>query len=186
MSVPLGTSSAALQRDSKTVSAMGAWFTDVLRSWGGAQIAFVNTFGIREDLPEGALTFGDVYKVMPFDNRAVQIEIKGAQLRKMLENALSDSAVWIQFSGMEVAYDPSAPYGSRLRGITVEGEPLDDKRTYTAATHDFMAKVDKAMKGIDKKITLDNGPLVRDLLIAEVKNASPIGAPSGKRLIESR
>jgi 5'-nucleotidase len=48
--------------------------------------------GLRADLPAGALTFGDAYDALPFDNRVVRVTLTGAQLARVLADQLPQLA----------------------------------------------------------------------------------------------
>ena len=60
----------------------------------GAQIAFMNPFGIRAPhtlIPaaDGSLTFGQIYAVQPFNNDLVTKTLTGAQIKAVLEQCFS-------------------------------------------------------------------------------------------------
>ncbi|MEJ2410800.1 MAG: bifunctional metallophosphatase/5'-nucleotidase, partial [Novosphingobium sp.] len=60
----------------------------------GAQIAFTNPFGIRAPLdpaPDGTVTFGQIYRVQPFNNNLVTMTLTGAQVRAVIEEGLDDN-----------------------------------------------------------------------------------------------
>jgi 5'-nucleotidase len=44
-----------------------------------------------------------------------------------------------QVSGLRFTFDARRPAGSRVTSIEVNGQPLDDKKTYTLATNTFIA-----------------------------------------------
>ncbi len=52
----------------------------------GAVAAFHNTGGIRSSVNAGTVTFGDVYKALPFDNDLIVLELTGTQLKQWLNN----------------------------------------------------------------------------------------------------
>ncbi len=52
---------------------------------GGAQIAFMNSGGIRADMKAGELTYGDIFTVQPFSNVVVTQSLTGAQIKQALE-----------------------------------------------------------------------------------------------------
>ncbi len=56
---------------------------------GGAQIAFMNTGGVRQALTfksGGAVTYGDVFSVQPFNNNLITMTLSGEQIRRLLEH----------------------------------------------------------------------------------------------------
>ena len=44
--------------------------------------------GLRTDIPDGALTFGRLYDVFPFDNRLVRLTLTGAELRRVFADEI--------------------------------------------------------------------------------------------------
>jgi 2',3'-cyclic-nucleotide 2'-phosphodiesterase (5'-nucleotidase family) len=80
--------------------------------------------------------------VLPFGNVLQMAEIKGSVLREALEQGLSEypepSGGFPQVSGMSLTFDPASPPGSRITKLDVGGEPLDDDKTYTLATNDYL------------------------------------------------
>jgi 5'-nucleotidase len=68
-------------------SPIGNLFADALRdAVPGADVAVINNAarGLRADLPDGPLTFGQLYDVFPFDNRVARTMVTGAELGRWL------------------------------------------------------------------------------------------------------
>jgi 5'-nucleotidase len=111
----------------------------------GAQIAFMNVGGIRAALnpgPDGAVTFGMLYKVQPFENTLVTMTLTGAELKTVLEQGLDDVGTnfWMAPSaGFAYRYDMSRPAGDRITGITLNGQPIDPAANYRVTTNSFLA-----------------------------------------------
>lgn len=121
-------------------SALGDMIADALRESAGADVGLVNRTGIRADLIAGAVTWGDVYQVLPFGNFVVTVPVTGAVLKQTIEHALGSSETNAAVSGMTVRWDRSAPQGHRIVSIALsDGRPVRDEVTYTLATFDFLA-----------------------------------------------
>src|SRR5207249_8634571 len=119
-------------------------------------IALQNSGGLRADLPEGAVTRGDIYEVMPFDNTMVTMALTGAQVRRALEEGLRGGRV-TQVSGLRYTFDSSRPEMQRV--VTLldgAGAPLDSTRTWKVVVNNFMAG------GGDDYATLAHGKDTRD------------------------
>src|SRR5207245_9112506 len=56
---------------------LGRLIADAQRSAGRADVAIMNNGGIRSDLPEGVITWGQAYQVQPFQNRLLRLTVKG-------------------------------------------------------------------------------------------------------------
>ena len=99
-----------------------------------ADISIYNSGGIRENIYQGDVTLGDVYAVYPFDNVLTILDIKGRDLRELVNSAVSGS---LPFGG-KVKLVVSE---GKLKSATVNGEQIVDDRTYTVATIDYLANL---------------------------------------------
>ncbi|TRY26424.1 bifunctional metallophosphatase/5'-nucleotidase [Brevibacillus sp. LEMMJ03] len=108
-----------------------------------ADVALINGGGIRTQLKAGDITKKDLYTLLPFPNTLTVIEVTGEELKKALENGVSQveegAGRFPQISGMSFTYNPSKPAGERVVEVKVGGQPLDLKKTYKVATNDFLA-----------------------------------------------
>jgi 5'-nucleotidase len=126
---------------------IGDFVADAFRVATGADVAIMNGGSIRADdiIKPGDLTRRDVLSLLPFKNRVVKLEITGATLRAALEHGVARSAEdaepgrFPQVSGMRYVFDASRSPGARITKLTVNGKPLDDRKTYTLATTDYVA-----------------------------------------------
>ena len=74
----------------------------------------MNNGGIRADLAAGPLTYGQLFTVMPFQNQMVSVTVTGAQLREVMEDAITASGPDAHISGLTVTYDSTRPAGHRV------------------------------------------------------------------------
>ncbi len=127
-------------------STVGDLLADALRRATGADIAFINSGGIRTNLRAGALTYGDIYEVNPFDNYPTIVMMTGAQIREVLRLTTGADRGIMQVSGLRYTFDAAAgkdkPAGERDRMLSVtlaDGSPLDPEKLYRVAMPDFLA-----------------------------------------------
>jgi 2',3'-cyclic-nucleotide 2'-phosphodiesterase (5'-nucleotidase family) len=150
LAIEIGTSETALDSRRASVrsqeTAVGNLIADAMREAVGADVAITNGGGIRGDREYEAgakLTRGDILAELPFGNKTVKLELTGAKIREALENGLSQvqevAGRFPQVSGVTVEADLTKPAGERVLSVMVGGQPLDDAKTYTLATNDFMA-----------------------------------------------
>jgi 5'-nucleotidase len=119
-------------------SAEGNWLTDLMRAIAPtAQIALTNGGGLRADIPAGDLTYGALYEAMPFDNRVVLVEVKGAQLRSLVSSNLQRGGAILSWSGL--AAKARCKGGQLDLSLTVGGKPVRDDASYTLVTNDYLA-----------------------------------------------
>ena len=114
---------------------IGNFVADVIRETAGADIALINSGGIRAAIPAGAVTLGDVYATLPFDNRIVVVSMPGWRVRELLD--FSGSRIgkggFCQVSGVKFVVR-----GDRAGYIRVDGTPLESDRVYRVATVDYL------------------------------------------------
>ena len=127
---------------------IGNFVAEAYRKAAGADIGFVNGGSIRADLTyePGILTKRDVLSILPFNNPIVKVEMTGKVLKQILEHGVARSGPgedtepgrFPQVSGIRFQYDTTKPAGIRIVSVTVGGSPLDEAKTYTVATSDFL------------------------------------------------
>jgi len=115
----------------------------------GAQIAFINSGGVRTDLTpaaDGSLTFGDLFAMQPFGNSIVVKTLNGAQLKALLEqqfasgtNSAQQPNMLLPSRGFAFDYDLSKPPGQRIVRMTLDGRAIDPAGTYRVAVNNFLA-----------------------------------------------
>lgn len=107
---------------------IGNFVADAYRSLTNADIAFVNGGGIRADIPEGKITYGDLLNVQPYGNMICVVEATGLEIRDALEmsyrmvegkyedenGSVGESGGFFHLSGMKVVIDTSIPSGVKL------------------------------------------------------------------------
>lgn len=129
-----------LWRNYEDESALGDVLTDELRDMEGADFALMNPGGLRAELVAGSPSYGDVYKVLPFDNTVAVVTLTGAELRRLLELAYGGGVSVFQVSGLTVTL-ASCPAKDRLRDVTLaDGRPLRPDALYRGVMPDFLAR----------------------------------------------
>lgn len=160
------------------VSLIGQWTSDVMKAKADTQIAITNGGGLRIPLIEkGNITMGKMYELMPFDNTLVKMELKGSDLKRVLENAIGNESIgWGQFTGVKVYYDINKPLGSRILGMyLMDGTKIDMNKYYTVVTNDFMATGGDAYDFTGAKNVLDTGIPIREALVESLKELKAKG-----------
>jgi 5'-nucleotidase len=121
--------------------------------FGDAVVAFMNPGGIRADLiypggsageGDGNVTYGEVFDVQPFGNSLVTLTLTGEQIKTMLEQQFNNPVVGdkriLQVSnGFTYSWSLSAPVGSKVSNIMLNGVPLDMNATYRVTVNSFLA-----------------------------------------------
>jgi 5'-nucleotidase len=117
-----------------------------------SEIAIQNGGGVRIDVPKGDFSIGTAYKLLPFANTIVELEMTGAEISQVLEEALDlalspdgSTGAYPYAAGLRWDIDASKSIGSRFSNIQFKapGESnwsdLDSSRTYKVATNNYIA-----------------------------------------------
>jgi 5'-nucleotidase len=123
-------------------------------STAGGQLALMNPGGIRADLNPGVVTHAEAFAVQPFSNIVTTKTLTGAQLKIVLEQQFSANSLAspgsvgttaraaptiLQVSaGFSYTWSASAPLGSKVSGMTLNGTPIDPAATYRVTMNNFI------------------------------------------------
>jgi 5'-nucleotidase len=142
-------------RNAAGESALGDLVTDAMLEAAranGAHVdaALMNSGGIRNDLvPTGgaaageapAVTYGDVFNVLPFGNVVIVKTLTGDAIARILDQQFQRTTRFLQVSrGFTYAWDSTKPAGSRVDrdSIRIDGKPLVMTQEYRIAMVDFL------------------------------------------------
>ncbi len=157
----------------------------------GADLALVNGGGVRASIDAGPITFDEAITVQPFGNTLTIVDLTGAKIRQALEHGV---ATWSenkgQFlhvsKGMSYTFDLSKPAGSRVTAVTLNGQPLDDAKTYKVATNNFTASGGDGFTAFEGAPRLDTGTLDIDVLVNYLKaNPNLTAEPEGRIVVQN-
>ena len=117
-----------------------------------AQIAFTNPGGLRSDLPTLAVTFGQLFNVLPFNNSLVTMDLTGVQLLRLLEQQWerpqpAGGRILPVSNGFTYTWDASQPEGAAPgsghrvapASMSLNGEPIAMDQSYRVTVNSFMA-----------------------------------------------
>ena len=167
-------------REPERESALGDWMTDCFRETLGVETALINGGGIRTELAAGPVTLRSLFNVMPFDNYMVKLTMKGADLRALFDYGVGMGKI-VQVSGVDIEYYRPKPAGERLAKVSIGGAPLDDARTYSIATMDFL--LNGGGFNFDRFVSSEPPTaLARDLMGECARKQVVISAPAPGRL----
>ena len=137
----VGESDGALNGQRDTVRSqptnLGVFIATVMMQKARADLAIMNSGGVRDSLPAGKLTYKDVLKVQPFGNMVAVVELTGAELWAYLQAAMKmspGSGAFPQFAGVRLVSE-----GGKLVSASVRGAPIAPTQTYRLALNNFQA-----------------------------------------------
>lgn len=124
-------------------SALGNLIADGMRAVTHTQLGFMNSGGIRNPLPGGTITWGDLFKVQPFGNDLVTMTVTGDQIRTLLNQQFQAPPSYnkiMAISGLHYTWTDSLPYGSKVLDIYLEdGSLISPTANYSITVNNFMA-----------------------------------------------
>lgn len=161
--------SAAFGRSNTKESEIGDLFADALRTRMSADVALINSGGIRAGLPAGALVYADIYEVSPFENLPSIVTLTGAQIVDILRITTAGDRGIMQVSGLRYTYDAARDAGKpaaerdRLVSVTLaDGSPLDPARSYRVAMPDFLARGGDGFLPVTSTLTPDRITIMQE------------------------
>lgn len=117
-----------------------------------ADVAIQNGGGVRTDIAQGDITIGDAYTLLPFANTLVNLDMTGAEIRQVLNEAVEfahtpdgSSGAYPYAAGLRWDVDMNRVAGERLFNIEVkdrdggEWRPLADEDLLRVVTNSFTA-----------------------------------------------
>lgn len=172
---------------------------------GGATIGVVNPGGLRNELylepstddPQGSsgvVTYAEANAVLPFVNNLWTTSLTGAQFKELLEQQWQldedgkvPSRAYLQLglsSNVSYTFDDSAPQGSHITSVTIDGAPLDPQGNYRIGTFSFLAQGgDNFRVFTEGTDTRDSGLIDRDAWIAYIQGNSPLSPSFARRSV---
>ncbi len=185
LGVKVGSIAKTLDRGHGAPSPLGSVTCDALREGAGTDLAFANPHGLRADLQKGDVLLRNLYEVDPFGNTLVKMTFTGAELRALLEEMCAVAP--LESSGLELRFDSKRSEGARIVSVLVGGAPLDERRTYTLATNNFLAGGGDRYTSFKKGQHPTNGGEVREIVRAYFEKHKEVLAPPSyeTRIVDS-
>jgi len=141
-------------------------------------VCLLNHGGIRTIIPEGSVTARNAYEVMPFENSAVVIGLKGDQLVEIANFIVSEKKPH-PLSGMTftIAKDNS------VKNIQVQGKPLELYKIYYVVTSDYLSNGGDNMNFFEKGISrMDTDYKLRNIMIDYFKEVDTLRVNTDLRI----
>jgi len=161
-------------------SPLGSVIADAQRAATKADLAFMNLGGIRDDLglEKRAVTYGDLFRIQPFDNRLVTKRYTGREILQILEaqwGASTEHGLFQVSATLTYCYRPDGMPGAKVEPTTVKvrGRQLEPDATYVVAMNSYLAQKPPFDRGRGAVV---HGKDV-DALVDYVKTKTPLAPP---------
>lgn len=177
LAIPVGSADGVLDGDRARVRAqpttLGVLIARSMMDRTGADLALMNSGGVRDSLPAGQISYRDVLKVQPFGNTVATVTLRGDELVQYLQAAAKmtpGSGAFPQTAGVRMIID-----GGVLKEVRIGGRPIDPQRSYRLAVTNFTAT---GGDGYPKLNThpgyVDSGLTDADVLRTYIARRSPL------------
>jgi 2',3'-cyclic-nucleotide 2'-phosphodiesterase (5'-nucleotidase family) len=135
----------------------------------GVDFAVLNFGGIRASLPLGPLTVGDIYRIMPFENELVVLELKAEDVLSVLQNIAQKGGEGVSNIILTIRHD-------QIDTLLIGGEPLDNTRHYRVATMDYLADGNGGFTAFRHAVKrVDTHWKVRDVYLSQIEKLTAEG-----------
>jgi 2',3'-cyclic-nucleotide 2'-phosphodiesterase (5'-nucleotidase family) len=131
-----------------------------------ADVAVTNMGGLRSNLPEGEITYGNIFEITPFENYFGLITMKGSELRELFQDIARVHGEGLSGARLVISSE------GELISAEVGGQPIADDRDYQVATIDYLAEgndhMDTFIRIPDERKKLYPGRTLRGLFLEYV------------------
>ncbi len=146
-----------------------------------ADLAIINSGGVRDSIYPGEITIETVLTVLPFGGEIVTTELSGKELRSYIEHVVTKlnpgSGSFPQMSGIEVKINQETKKISELK---INGKLLIEEKTYLLALPEFIAKGgDNYPSVIFRKYGYVDANLLKEFILRKVNLKASDYSPKG-------
>lgn len=103
------------------------------RTSDNIDFVLLNHGGIRSIISKGNVTSRTAYEVMPFDNSIVVVDLKGAQVKELLDYLAAAKRAH-PVSNLQLTIDKEF----NIVDSKINGEEIDFSKNYNVATNDYL------------------------------------------------
>jgi len=172
----------------KVENAIGNFMADLCYTRGNVvfkkrtnkNIDFVllNFGGIRSGIPQGDITVGNAYELMPFENSMVVAELTFEKIQEFLAY-MAKSGSHPFSKNLQLSFE-----NKTLKSAKLNGKDFDKNQTYFVLTSDYLQNGGDRMNFFKNPVSLENLDYkIRNAIIDELKAIDTIIAKEDGRLI---
>ncbi|GLW10343.1 bifunctional metallophosphatase/5'-nucleotidase [Microtetraspora sp. NBRC 13810] len=156
------------------------------KTGGNAEIALMNPGGVRADLTvgsdNGVVTYGDAFTVQPFNNLMQVVTLTGAQLDALLEQQYQVNRTLAPSASLGYTVSASAPVGSKVSDIKINGTPVTDAQQIRVAANNFLVGGGDGFTVFTQGTDLWSGQLDIDAFVDYLGAHTPTAPPATNRI----
>ncbi len=183
----IGETELPLTRSSRGDSPMSNLICDAMIDATQSDFCMNNYGGIRAEIKAGSITPRNIFKVLPFGNSIVVMQMKGSLLKQIVEQKLASSNRGMAIGGGKITYNKSNP-DDIITSFLIKGQPLDPDKIYRIATTDYLAEGNSGfdlLAEIEDKNIARTGIILRNAVTEYVQKNSPLKIKTEIRTIRT-
>lgn len=131
--------------------------------------AIMNHGGLRNTLPQGNITVGNIYELMPFDNELVVLTISSVTAKELFKFMARKKNIAV--SNMKITISKDG-----YENVQINGKPFQEGQYYTLAISDYLANGGDDLgclsNALKKEVTNQK---IRDVIITHIENLTKQG-----------
>lgn len=110
-----------------------------------------NMGGIRASLPKGAVTYGDILNVAPFENKICFFDLKGETVNKLFEQVAASGGQGVSH-GIQLVCSKDG----KLISAKINGKDVDPNATYRVSSIDYLAQGNDGLTALKEKTNVNS------------------------------
>jgi len=145
-----GVDGAALPLGSEIAPVVSKGFYEASKR---ADACIQNAGGVRISIPAGPISYGTAYRLLPFSNTLYEIDMKGSEIKQVLEDAIinfkdndGSTGSFPYAYGLRYDLDMTRPKNDRVQNLEVmdrktkKWSPIDPDKTYVIVTNNYISE----------------------------------------------
>ena len=186
LSVEIGRLENEMKKGAVGAGTLGQFVTDAVlsearkRTGKNIVLALTNAGGLRKnEIAPGQLHVSDIFELLPFENQLITLDVTGAQLRKLSEIALRNAQAGARVQFRWNDQNRTEVIGTKLLDSNGGEIEIDNIRTYTIVTIDYLYKLNSGSYAIlqEGKNLQPLNLTIRDAVVDYVKGETAAGRP---------
>jgi 2',3'-cyclic-nucleotide 2'-phosphodiesterase (5'-nucleotidase family) len=132
-------------------------------------ISYFNYGGIRTFIPQGEVTVGKIFELMPFENELVFLQLTGKQIQEFMDQIAKNGGNSLGGVRFVIADE-------KATDIQINGNKLNPDEKYWLATLDFVAEGGDGFTMLQQRSKMiKSGKKIRDIIINHLEEKQKTG-----------
>lgn len=182
MSPVIGYLSAPLPNENRNFNPLANVIADIMKdeaekiSGKDIDLAVINIGGLRCDLPQGEITIGKAYELLPFMNTLCIMEMKGSDIEELFRQIAK-----VGGEGISNGTILTISEDGKLIDGKINGKEIEASKIYHVATIDYLAEGNDGMEAFKKgtNVYYPDDAVLRDIFIRHIKDMTASGQVIG-------